>query len=686
MARQKNNALIILSENEQSELSRKVIQISPKQQWVRLNFNSPLPPGPHSLVVKTDPETTLGSAILIHYQPDSRRYEKGNMIVNGNNSYGDIAFRLNEKLPLWKAIIAWGRISNKSITQNLSAIITAFFLPLFYVLTYKFKNNIKPILIYTLPPLALILLAVLLNAPLTQLIEGVFGGDAFNYLSKTEALLNFEDFFAADPRKGPFLSLLALPGFMTADPLLWSRWLGIFAAAGTVTLISFVGKYFRLPWALALSTGLLLTLNQDFIWEAPNGMANTLFAFMITVSLLTYFYALDWHRQLLLSIFLGLTFLTRYEGILFILIILPALFIKEKINWKKALLLIGITIAICVSPQISYFWSGHAGIRTISDINNDGGLSLVYSKEVLTQNFDMMKYILWNTWIYSEQFGYPLYSLLGGLLAGALLLWRDRKSTRQKIVPGLLLGVPAFLIVLTLVLSISLPARAVTAVLPLFLCGVGVPFLFKNKPFDTSVILLVIFSQLIFITLIIPKSRYYLPIIPFMAMFMVAGIYFFWKQNNNRLSVLFSLSVIGLLAGFLYVDGHNSLMSRLEKYNNRAQDTSVMIQAVKYLRSQYGIIAFRTNDEQSIQIYIPRERRKFFSTKGEENIAQQELSWIRSNDIKYLVERNRPENWQITAQFPDVFERLHTYDTIYGDSRVIIYTVHRDKLNQITQK
>lgn len=680
----KHSSLLLLSDANGDELGHTQVQIAPKQQWVRIKFNRPLPPGPQSLILKTDTNVNQDSAILVYYQPDSRRYKKGNMIISGNDSYGDIAFRLNEKLPLWKATIAWGRTNDKSIKQNWLAIFVALFLPLLFVVTYFFKKNIKPWMIYVLPIAGLILLTIILREPFIRLIEGVFGGDAFNYLSKTEALLHFQDPFFEDPRKGPFLSLLAIPGFMTADPLLWSRWIGILAAAGTTALISFIGKYFRLPWGIALGAGLLLAVNQDFIWEAPNGLANSLYAFMISASLLAFFYARNWHRQLLFAILLGLTFLTRYEGALLALILFPALFIREKISWKKSLLLLGITAILMGLPQISYFWSGHPGIRTLSDIKDDTGLTLAYSKEILIANYSRFIFFIWNCWVSTEKNEYAIQSLLFGFIAGILLLWRDRNITAQKYFKNYWLSVPAYLITMVLVLSISLPARIYMAALPLFLCGIGLVLLIKKNMKDMIVLLLVLISQIILITLIIPKSRYYLQIIPFLSLFMATGIYHLWRQKNILTSTIISVSVIGLLAGFFYTDGNNTLITRLEKYNVHAQDTSVMIQTVKYLRSQYGIVAFRTKEEQSIQIYLPRERRKFFSPKGEEGIAQQELDWIRNNDVKYLVERNRPENWQVTRQFPDVFERLHTYDTIYGDSRVMIYTVHRDKMKDIT--
>ncbi|MDO8512112.1 MAG: hypothetical protein Q7S57_02475 [bacterium] len=680
----KHPSLIILDDTAGKELGRTQAQISPKPQWVRIKFSQPLPQGTQSLVLKTDTEINKESAILIHYQPDSRRYDKGNMLVSGNNSYGDIAFRLNEKMPLWKAAIVWSRITDKSIKQNRPAIFAAIFLPLLFVATHLLKNKTKSWMIYILPTIGLILLAIILHAPYTRLIEGVFGGDAFNYLSKTEALLHFEDFFATDPRKGPLLSILAIPGFITADPLLWSRWIGIMAAAGTVALITFIAKYFRLPWAIALGAGLLLAVNQDFIWEAPNGLANSLYAFTTCASLLSFLYARNLRRQAIFAILLGLTFLTRYEGALLALVLYPALFVRERLPLKKILLLLAITIGIVGLPQISYFWSGHSGIRTLSDINDDQGLSLAYSKEVLIANFSRLNSYVWNWWVTTGKSGHAVLSMVSGLVAGSLLAFRNRNANFQKFFNFLTLGAPSLLIVLMLVLSVSIPARTYVAGLPLFLCGVGLAWLLERNAKTTAVILLIIISQIFFITLIIPKSRYYLQIIPFSAFFMATGVYQLWKQKNNFLSISISLSVIGLLAGFFYVDGHDSLKGRLEKYNNHSQDTSVMIQAVRYLRSQYGIVAFRTKEEQSIQIYLSRERRKFFSPKNNENIAQQELDWIQSNDIKYLVERNRPENWQITQRFPDVFERLHTYDTIYGDSRVMIYTVHRDKMKEIT--
>jgi hypothetical protein len=120
-----------------------------------------------------------------------------------------------------------------------------------------------------------VLFAIAIRAPYTHLVEGVFGGDAFNYLSKSRALLAGQDFFAADSRKGPVFSLLIAPGLFMLDPLWWSRWVGIIAAAGTVTLTVFIARRLQLGWPAAAIAGLLVAVNMEFLWESSNGLANT---------------------------------------------------------------------------------------------------------------------------------------------------------------------------------------------------------------------------------------------------------------------------------------------------------------------------------------------------------------------------------------------------------------------------
>lgn len=661
------------------ELGRAQFQLTPKDQWVHISLDPPVIGTQPVLTLATDPSTPVDRAILVHYQPQSDIYPAGSMIVDGQESYGDIGFRLYDRVPAWQSVLIWGQVTHSWLRSQAWRIVTGVLVAIGLFITSQLSNrheHLRRVLTFAFVILALA--ALIIRMPYLRTIEGVFGGDAFNYLSKASTMLAGQDPFATDPRKGPLYSLLLVPGFFTADPLLWSRLVSTTAAVAAVVILPFIGHRLKLSWGAALGAGILLAVNQDFIWESPNALSNTLYVALILASILIYLKAHTLRLQIWLAVLFGLTFLTRFEGILIAAVLLPALWWREKFSWQRALGVLVITIAIMSLPQVSLLWSGQPGIRTIADLQADEGLFIVHSWSDLTINASEFYKFINSTWLVPEK-GYTtqfiIIALVLGLIFGVGAAWL-RAKINQAATPYL--AVVAILTLGAIILFTafrSSESRVFLIALPWFFIGLGVAPFFRSRPFEAVVIFTLFAAQAAIITLILPKQRYFLPLLPLFSLWFIFGIDHLIRWSKSKSALFASLVVIGICGGLLYADGYQSLLKRQEKYNVQAHEVNVMIEAVKYLRSQHGSIGFRTGPEPAIQTYIPASRRYFFGGSADE-----ELDWLREKNIKYIVERNDDIIWHSVRAYPDLFEHIHTFENIHGEERVLVYLVDRAKL------
>lgn len=677
------STLIVMNQQGRT-LAHKKVSLTAEDQWQRIVFDQSLPAGHHTLTLTSPSSTTQAQAILVRFQPQSDLHGDGHMVVDGQPSYGDLGFRTLDRVPLWRFLLRWGQVTDKAALRGLSCLtIAAGLAALLLILGWRIRSSRKKIILAI--AFGVLSLAVIgLRLPYTHEIEGIFGGDAFNYLTKTRDLLEGRDIFASDPRKGPLYSLLLIPGFLTADPLLWSRWVGIGAAVATTLLLAKVARQFSLGWAMALGAGALLAVNKDFIWESPSGLANTLFTALIVAATLAYLKASHRTWQWVLSILLGLIFLTRYEGGVIAVVLLPALWWRERLPWKHALSLIAVTGMIMAIPQLSLVWSGVSGIRTADDLLSDDGLSIALSSEQLVYNLDRLWRFLTTVWLIPESTKLIVPAIIVGLLVGVGLEFTRRSSPAYKNINAVISG-GALLGLLLLVMAKSSAAREYFVAVPWLLIAVGLVPWIRSRPFDAIVIVMMLCVQTAVITVILPKPRYFLPLIPFMSLLMAFGLRRLFMWNNTLLARANAVFALSLIAVLFYTDGRASLLKQTEKYNTQAHPVSVMIEAAKFLRSDRGRVGFYTSQEQPIMTYLPPARRLFFSPSDPTSI-EEELRWIAAHNLRYVVERNEPPQWRSVRQYPEIFEHKHTFDTIYGEAKVKVHRVHRDQLEKLFPK
>lgn len=663
-----------VTDGDGNVVAKKNLELTSRDEWVPLWFAKPLSPGAQQVTLRAPNIQEQADAILVRFQIDSDIYDGGHMTIDGQESYGDIAFRAYERGPLWRAVQVAGQITNTSAQKAFGALAGG---AIIAALLFASSRLLRGRWTIVLPFVLLVLLSIAIRVPYTYSIEGVFGGDAFNYLSKTSALLAGEDPFAADPRKGPLFSLLLVPGFFQRDPLLWSRWVGIAAAAAAVVITPLVARRFGISWQLALLSGLLLAVNKEFIWESPNGLANTLYTALIIASVWAYVELLRSPRPRwlwLLAALLGLTALTRYEGILVAAVLLPAVWMRQRIPLKQVAKSVAITGALIAIPFTSYIWSGVSGIRTLPDIRSDGGLSLVDSAGQLEANLSRAQAFFAGLWLNFESLPPVMPPLLFGMIAAAALAAFGQSYPAQRSYTATVLAI-AVLVAMTVLMMMkaSLGPHDLIA-LTLLATGAGIVWMIYAGKSGALAMLIVALLQVAIITLMLPKSRYFLPAIPFVSLALAASLQALTGKNPSRLRHALGLLIGGTAATYFFLTGSSALAVRAEKYNSNAQDTAVLVNALYYLRNSHGNVGSFATGEVPVRIYIPPQRLFLFSDSSNTGTAG-EIAWISEHHIKYLLERDRQPYWQSVRAHPDAFVRVHTFDSIFGDSKVFVYQV-----------
>jgi hypothetical protein len=675
----------IVTDEQDRVLAQPSLPLTAEDRWIPITLEPPLEPGKHTLTFRNESVEDTEDALLIRFQILSDRYTEGNMQVDGNDSYGDIGFRLYEWVPAWRTTLIWGQITDKAAYRGLirggvSLILAAL---AWSVIQFALKKKTKRTLWLSITLLTIALIAVCVRLPYLSLIESVFGGDAFNYLSKADAMVQGSDPFAADPRKGPLFSLLLIPAFFLPDPLTWSRLVGIAAAAAAAGILPLLARKLGASWVVAISSGFLLTINQDFIWESPNGLANTLYVALIVASIWAYLKSKEAPWQWILAVLLGLTFLTRYEGVLLSAALLPALWVRQKLRWQRGVKLVAVTLMFMAIPQISLIWSGSSGIRTGSDLVHDEGLSIVFSKAELTNNMYELRYLINSAWITPEDRTNVMWALPLGMLLGIAIYLIHRFGPRVYQYGAPWISVILLLTISLLLFTKSSAAREVFIAIPWVCIGVGIIWSCTKKSFDATAITIFILLHTIAITLILPKTRYYLFLMPFFALYLAWGLHTLLVWKTSKLSRAIACLGIFIMGIFLYTDGTKGLKEiELEKYNARSATTTVMLEAMRDLRLKPGNVAIRTGPEAPVLLYLPSSRRYFFAD-GEGDIGSAELAWLKMHNIRYLVERPDESTWRSVKSHPALFEHLHTYKTIYGEPQVNVYGVHTSKLRAV---
>ncbi len=604
------------------------------------------------------PEATVQNPVGVRFNADTK----------------EIAIGVMEKIPVWRQVVYWrgnhpeaARLAITSILGGIAALILG------GMYHWVEKKNKQLAWFTTLALVAIIAIAV--RVPLLRSIESVYGGDAYNYIFKSLAWVNSHDPFAADVRKAPLYSLLLLPGLLFGDPLLWGRMINVAAATAGATLVPLLAVRLKVPRPLAAAAGLLLALNREWRWESVHGLANTLYATLIVATALALTYARRARGAYVVGLLSGLVTLTRFEGGLVGALLLPAVWLQHRLRLSWIIYTLLPYSILLLVPFILWPLTGQLGVRSPSDIAADGGLSVAYSWTDFWLNFTNFKLLFGRAWLFAPGVGDQWAALAIGAIVGLVFVTAHHKITtrltRAQWLPTVVLCAGLF----GIVSSDHGPVLEHITLLLTGVTGAGMVYLLRTAPRTVIPITLMVAAQIIIITLILPKPRYYLQVIPFITIALIAGVANISRTPASRPSRLAALFFIGMVTAVIYVDGNDALGGFTSDYNSRSQDTTVMLRAAKYLRGHPGSVALST-DDLSMRVLVTDQRLVVLRPlEGEKLSDADQLQWLQVTRPAYLVESSANPLFTVINTYPDYFEPVQTFTTTAGRAQAQVFRV-----------
>lgn len=636
----------------------KTVPLSPTQddEFTWVSFGSVIvQPGERYTVEVSAPTAPQDAPVGVRFDRESK----------------ELALSVHERIPAWENISRWIAGHQKRFSLAFRMAVWGIVLAaLFLLLEYIAKKNKKVGIVLAMTLLAGLTLYI--RIPLSNSLESAYGGDALNYILKGNAWIVGADPFAADPRKAPLYSFLVTPGMLPGlDPILWGRGISILAAMGTVVLVSLFLLRVGAPLSLALGGGLLLSVMRDYQFESIQGLSNPLFAALILAAS----YAFVTKRKYLVSVFAALATLTRYEGAAAAGMLLPAMWIsypsKVRAIFREALPF----LILCAIPFLLTPLTGNLGVRTVSDLTGDEGLYIAYSWEYFLPSIKAFQVFFGRLWILAPGVGHPLAALGYGAIIGIGGIWFFRRYGH----PRKALAVFPILFSAALLLGVLWgDGSEIKFFIALFsgLVGFGAAAaLYYNVRVYLPIILMVV-TQAMVITAILPKNRYYLHILPFIVIAIVGSIWVVsGAKQASRISRICAVFSIALMISFVYANAEEALSGQLSDYNEKSVEQTVEIQAGRYLKKVSGKAAVYEGIDLPIRAYLPQERIIYFPETLQDPKAQ--YAKIRDLGAVFLLNTtDKPYFSSLLQEMPEKFQEIASFKTKWSHITATVYRVY----------
>jgi hypothetical protein len=211
------------------------------------------------------------------------------------------------------------------------------------------------------------------------------------------------------------------------------------------------------------------------------------------------------------------------------------------------------------------------------------------------------------------------------------------------------------------------------------LVGVGWGALLVLRPKWSWPVVIMLVGQVMVITTILPKSRYYLQLIPFLAVGVVIGLMVLGSWRESRISRVGTLVLLGALSVFVYLESARAMPGEVSVYNEKSGDHTVVTQAVSHLLDLSGKVAVVEESDLPARVYLTLKRTRIFPIEWAENmedVTDAEIyEWFRRNEIKYLIETSAQPVFSIIQRNPDDFVLLDEFRNKSATEKAQIYRV-----------
>lgn len=585
----------------------------------------------------------------------------------------ELALAIHERIPVWEKVVRWTQEHEKRFTVAWHmAVWGASLAALCLLLEYMHRKNA----LFGMACAFLFLVGVTLyiRIPVSNAIDSAYGGDAFNYLLKGNAWPQGADPFSADPRKAPLYSFLTVPGlFPSLDPILWARGISIVASMATVILACLFLMQMGVPLAIALGGGLLLSVNRDYQFESVQGLSNSLYAALIMAA--AYLFLVG--RRYAVSVVAGLATLTRYEGGAAAVVLLGSFLLPPYRKISSYVRDFFPFLFLSAIPLVLTPITGAVGVRTASDIAGDEGLYVAYSWEYLLPSIKAFKLFFGRLWILAPGVGDVFLAFGYGVLIGIVGVWFFKRYGHPR---KMLVIFPLSICLALLFGALWGDGSEIKVFIALLsgLTGLGAAAGMYMNPKRYLPVLLMVLLQTAVITAILPKNRYYLQIIPFIAIAIAGGIWVIsGAKEASKASRIVAVLALSLVIAFVYGNVGESLSGQISDYNEKSAEQTVMVEAGRYVKRNIDGVVASSADSGDIQLRVYVEEDRLFMLPSSLDTPALQYEKLKAIDAVVIVETSwNPYFQDLMSQMPEKFEQVQVITTRHSSDTATIYRVY----------
>lgn len=611
------------------------------------------------------PNTAPNNLVGIRFNPNNV-FSDGYHSDESGFADGDLAIRLHEQVPLWQAVERLiinqpQQATNLGLAISLSIIASLLALRVGWKKSHpQLKRLIEISLLLTIALIAIIARLIILPS-----LDGVSGGDPYNYLFITDKIASFSNPFEGVKRL-PGYPLLLLPAYLSnIDDQMWMRLLNILSAGGIIASLGLLSRRLRLPWSVQIISAILLAFQKDFFWLSLRPEAYSVYALLLVISLILFFSLNRLRQQIAFGLILGYAAMTRQEGFVLALILgLSALAhlgwcffiqIKTKNSHKHQLTRLARSYLIAFAPALLLvlpFFINNAiayGNPIYTPYFAGDRLQIVDSWPAFTDAVGATWGILDTLWksAWEHQERLPLNSSLFSTSALLTILWwtyhrhrLNKKSTSIEhwliIIASLLLITYSITYYLIGTVHLNGPMVVITSA-----ALIMSPFAFLTTArWRGLVVLLVLLSQLGIATWFHPFPKHFQQSYPLIVLVLTTLLI---ADSNHRAfkrlaigasycAILFPLALAQIN---LYDNSNRNAI--IDDYNSDAALDSVVYRAIQTthgLTGPYGIDKTYLPAELYFKDHIS------YYANAASTTPQQEFEWLKEHHIKTLIITN----------------------------------------------
>ncbi len=590
-----------------------------------------------------------------------------------------LALSLSERVPLWKFAIT--TIQNAGDTWRYMAIamIASFIVSLSVFLRPTKKQWLLAIAVVAIA-------AFLIRAVLVPQFGGVSGGDAYNYLSISDAMSESQNPFA-NTKRLPGYPLILTPFYVSGmfDDQQVMRYVQIVSSIIAVFFLVGITRALSLPWPTALLASVIVAFQKDYYWTSLRPEPYSLYTAFLLTSL--FFFLRSYATKkiwiyITFGLSLGYGAMVRQEG--FLLAALLGLCsltyeiytIYTEKTWRPSFqrLLWMYIPALCLVLPFFIHNTLTYGHPLYTEYLEGDRLQIVDSylafQDAVGATWGVIGSMWKSSWDTLERIDMtnPIFIVSMLVLLGWYGFLRYLKHTSSTRLLTFALGALWIVLILSSTYIKHETIATITVVTAAWVLA-SVPLFLIETKWRGLVVLIVLISQLGIATWFHPFPKHYQQSYPIIALMIATALISRIPLQKKGLTATI-LATTTLPFFIVAVSLYPKINTEIDRYNANVALDSVSYRAAKAARTLPTPIGFD-------QAYLPARlyfdpNAKYFPDEDTPTLAMEE-KWLQENPVKTMVVTNGNN---VFKTIPSTWKKVQEFKAAGRDEEILVSTIY----------